>query len=84
MALDATTLGNEIYNVRLYFANKTLAQLTTEFGSLEAVRQEICKREANAIIEHFKANAEGRYQTGSLTAGNVPVTATTAINVKIF
>lgn len=85
MALNKDTLGTELYNVRAGFNDKTLDELIDQYGNLEAARLAMAKAEAEVIINHFKNNAEGEYQTGSLVAGANPVTkvpATIAVKIK--
>lgn len=74
MALDKDILGLAIYNVRNVYSNKTAAQLIATYGDLEAARLHAAKAEAEAIIDHFKTFGEGKYQTGTLTAGATAVT----------
>jgi hypothetical protein len=85
MALNSNTLGTALYNIRTAYSNKTEAQLITAHGNIENARLQMCKDEAAEIINHITANAEGRYQAGTLVAGAVPVTATALpITVKIY
>lgn len=73
MALDKDILGQALYDFRTAFNNKNIDDLIAEYGTMEAARLAFAKGEANVIINHFKANAEGQYQTGTLTAGGQPV-----------
>lgn len=85
MALDKDILGQAIYDVRNIYSNKTAAQLITTYGNIEAARLHAAKAEAEVIINHFKANAEGRYQTGTLIAGPNTVTQVgVTVAVKLF
>ena len=72
MALNKDILGQAIYNVRNAFSNKTVSQLETQYGTLEAARLECAKQEAEAIINHFKATVVHVPGAG-LTAPNGPV-----------
>lgn len=83
MALNKDILGQALYDFRATFNNKTIEQLETDFGSLEAARLAEAKGEAEIIINHFKDNAEGEYQTGSLIAGPNPVTKVSGITVAV-
>ena len=83
MALNGDQLGQELYNLRQTFNDKTFAQLEQQYGSIEEARLEMCKAEATLIVNHFKNNAEGIYQTGSLIAGPNPVTKVGAVPVAV-
>jgi hypothetical protein len=54
MALNKDILGQALYDGRNLFANKTVDDLITEFGSLEAARLAAAKKDAEIIINHFK------------------------------
>lgn len=78
MALNKDILGQDIYDVRAIYSNKTAQQLITTYGSMEAARLHAAKAEAEVIINHFKNNAEGKYQAATLQAGSntvVPIGA---------
>lgn len=74
MALNKDVLGTALYNVRQAWNNKSYDDLLTEHGTMEAARLAMCKAEADVIITHFKTNADGVYQPGSLIAGANAVT----------
>lgn len=57
MPLNKDVLGADLYAVRNNFSNQTKAQLEATYGSVEAARLAACKAEAEAIINHFKANS---------------------------
>ena len=84
MALDKEILGQALYDFRTAFNNKNIDDLIAEHGSMEAARLAFAKGEANVIIEHIKANAEGQYQNGTLVAGPSAVTKVgVSVAVKI-
>lgn len=56
MALDKDLLGQDLYDVRNLFDNKNYDALVQEYGSIEAARLALCKKEAEAIINHFISN----------------------------
>ncbi len=58
MPLNKVALGLDLYNVRNAFNEKTVAQLMATYGSFENARKAQCEMEAEAIINHFKANAQ--------------------------
>ena len=57
MALSKDVLGTALKSVRDNFNNTTNQQLIDTYGSLDSARLAACKAEAEAIINHFKANA---------------------------
>ena len=57
MPLSKDILGTDLYNVRNTFSNKTEQDLIATYGSIENARLAACKAEAEAIINHFKANS---------------------------
>lgn len=83
MALNKDILGQALYDFRSAFNGKTIDELETEFGSLEAARLAIAKGEAEIFINHIKDNAEGEYQTGSLVAGPNPVTKVSGVTIAV-
>jgi hypothetical protein len=83
MALNKDILGQALYDFRVGFNSKTIEQLETEFGSLEAARLAMAKGEAEIFINHIKDNAEGEYQNGSLVAGPNPVTRVGGITIAV-
>jgi hypothetical protein len=56
MALDKDELGLLLYNAREAFCNKTYEELINMYGDLNGVRLAAAKADAEAIINHFKAN----------------------------
>lgn len=58
MALSKDILGQDLYDKRSDFTNKTKDELETTYGSIEAARLAACKAEAQAIIDHFKNNIQ--------------------------
>lgn len=58
MPLSKDTLGAALYAVRQKYCNKTIEQINTEFGSIEAMRLAEAKDEADEIIKHFKTFAQ--------------------------
>lgn len=56
MPLNKDSLGTAIYNVRQAFNDKSMEDLLTEYGTFEDARLAEAKKEAEAIIDHFKAN----------------------------
>ena len=75
MPLNKDTLGTAIYNARAVFLNKDYATLLADYGNNEEVmRLAICKAEAEAIINHFKANAKLTVPGLGLAVGSNPVT----------
>jgi hypothetical protein len=77
MALDKDILGQAIYDARnSFFNNRTVQQLITDFGSLEAARLAGCKVEAECIINHFKTYGLLTVPGAGLTAGPTAVTGT--------
>lgn len=82
MALDKNILGGALYDIRHLFDGKTLNDLITEYGSLENARLEVCKREAEAIINHFKNFAQVNATVGTgLAASSFPVVGVSAVNI---
>lgn len=69
MPLNKDTLGTALFTARETFSNKTIQQLEQEYGSLNAAKLAAAKADAEAIIEHFKANGLIRVNTtGTATA----------------
>jgi len=83
MALNKDTLGTALYNARSEWQNRDIDSLLNEYGTLEAARLEMCKAEAEAIIEHLRSNADGLYVVGTLAAGATAVTATGVRQIRI-
>lgn len=82
MALNKDILGTDLYNIRHVFDGKTLDDLIGEYGSLEAARLEVCKREAEAIINHIKNFAQINATVGvGLAASTFPVEGLSAVNI---
>lgn len=54
MAMNKDLLGLDLYNIRQMFSNKTMDELIDEYGTLENIRIEACKKEAEVIINHLK------------------------------
>jgi hypothetical protein len=75
MALNKDILGAAIYNARASFCNKDYDTLLADYGNNEeAMRLAICKAEAEAIINHFTANAVLTVPGTGLAAPNGAVT----------
>ncbi len=84
MALNKDILGTALYNFRSGFNDKTIEEIELTFGNIETARLELAKGEAEIIIDHFKNNAEGEYQAGTLIAGANAVTRVgTTANIKL-
>ncbi|MBS1641540.1 MAG: hypothetical protein JSR11_03595 [Bacteroidetes bacterium] len=77
MALNGDILGDEVYNIRKSYSDKTLQQLIDDYGSLDGARLQECKDEMNAIVNHFKTN--GTIPAIGFAAPNGPVTGTAHI-----
>lgn len=75
MALDKNVLGQALHDARKVFCDKTMDELINEYGSLDNVRKAQATADADEIIKHFKNNAEGKYQPGTLIAGGNAVTS---------
>lgn len=56
MALNKDTLGMALYNSRHIFDNMTHDEIIQQYGSIENARIAASKGDAEAIINHFKAN----------------------------
>lgn len=57
MAMDKDILGEALFNVRQVFSNKGMDDLMAEYGTLDNIRMEACKQEADVIINHLNTNA---------------------------
>ena len=56
MALDKDILGTALHNARQTFANQSFDDLIAIYGTLDGIRLAASKADAQAIIDHFKAN----------------------------
>lgn len=75
--LDKDTLGTALYNVRQLFNEKTKDELLMMYTTIDNARLALCKKEAEAIINHFKSN--GIILPGTFTNSGGPVTGSGTI-----
>lgn len=76
MALDKDTLGAARAAAKSMFNGKTIDEILMMYGSLDNARLAIEKADSEAIINHFKANAQLNVPGAGLTAGPTAVTGT--------
>lgn len=57
MAMDKDVLGQALYDARNAFNNRSIDDLVNEYGSIEAVRLEAAKVDAECFINHLKTFA---------------------------